>query len=84
MVTEYEQLLQKMLGEKRAVLEELRAKRKPDAKKVEAVLTDISFLQVELKRYGEGLSLFRSKGLPRVGRWGKPKAEGEGEEGTES
>jgi hypothetical protein len=28
-----------------------------------------------LERYQEGMALFRSKNLPKVGRWGKPETE---------
>ena len=34
-----------------------------------------AFLEVELRRYEQGMSLFRSKGLPKVGRWGKQESE---------
>ncbi|MDG6990806.1 MAG: hypothetical protein JRM99_05220 [Nitrososphaerota archaeon] len=79
MTTEYEQLLSQMVGEKRAKLAELTGKK--GAQKATAALTsDIRFLEVELQRYQQGLALFRTKGLPKVGRWGKPETEEKKEE----
>ena len=73
MVTEYEQLLSDMLKERRGKLESLKAAKGKNQKKIEAVLSEIGFVEVELERYQRGLTLFRSKGLPKVGRWGKPE-----------
>ncbi|HUI00321.1 MAG TPA: hypothetical protein VLU99_02835 [Nitrososphaerales archaeon] len=72
MVTEYEQLLAEMLKERRGKLEALKAKGKK--KDVDALMSEIGFVQAELERYQKGMTLFRTKNLPRVGRWGKPEA----------
>jgi hypothetical protein len=74
MATEYEELLKKLSEEKRAKAAELRGK-KGKGKELAAVESDLAFLQVELKRYEQGMSLFRSKVLPKVGRWGKQEIE---------
>ncbi|HUI86381.1 MAG TPA: hypothetical protein VLY21_04415 [Nitrososphaerales archaeon] len=74
MATEYEELLKRLLDENRAKAAELRGK-KGKAKELSAVESDIGFLEVELRRYEQGMSLFRTKGLPKVGRWGKQEAE---------
>ena len=79
MVTEYEQLLTGMLKERRDRLEALKAGKGKDKKKIEALVSEIGYVEVELERYQRGLSLFRSKGLPKVGRWGKPETGGHGE-----
>lgn len=79
MTTEYEQLLSGMVEEKKAKAAELRGKRGKE-KELAGVISDIRFLEVELQRYQQGMSLFRSKDLPKVGRWGKPEAEGHKEE----
>lgn len=75
MTTEYEQLLSQMVNEKNAKLVELRG-RKGKAKEIAALMSDIRFLEVELQRYQQGMALFRTKALPKVGRWGKPETEG--------
>ena len=74
MTTEYEQLLSQMVGEKKAKLAEL-AGRKGKAKEVAALMSDVRFLEVELQRYQQGMALFRTKALPKVGRWGRPETE---------
>jgi len=79
MTTEYEQLLEKMVDEKKAKLTELTGK-KGKEKESAALLSDIRFLEVELQRYQQGMALFRTKTLPKVGRWGKPEAEERKEE----
>lgn len=79
MTTEYEQLLSQMVGEKKAKLAELSG-RKGTQKESDALMSDIRFLEVELQRYQQGMALFRTKALPRVGRWGKPEAEEKKEE----
>jgi len=81
MTTEYEDLLSKMVGDKRARLAELSGK-KGTEKESAALMTDIRFLEVELQRYQQGMALFRTKSLPKVGRWGKPEAEEKKEEET--
>jgi hypothetical protein len=79
MTTEYEQLLSKMVDEKKAKLAELTGK-KGKEKDTAALMSDIRFLEVELQRYQQGMALFRTKSLPKVGRWGKPEAEERKEE----
>jgi hypothetical protein len=72
LTTEYEQLLAKMVDEKRGRVTELRGK-KGGAKDLARAESDLRFLEVELQRYQQGMALFRSKGVPKVGRWGKPE-----------
>jgi len=79
MTTEYEQLLAAMVSEKKAKAAELTGK-KGKQKELAALASDIRFIEVELQRYQQGMSLFRSKGLPKVGRWGKPETEEKKEE----
>jgi hypothetical protein len=79
MTTEYEQLLAKMVDEKKAKLTELTGK-KGKEKEASVLMGDIRFLEVELQRYQQGMALFRSKALPKVGRWGKPETEEKKEE----
>jgi len=74
MTTEYEVLLTKMVGERKAKLTELTG-RKGKEKESAALMSDIRFLEVELQRYQQGMALFRTKSLPKVGRWGKPETE---------
>ncbi len=78
MVTEYEQLLGDMLKERKERLEALKAKGS-NKKKIDALLTEIGFVQGELDRYKRGLTLFRVKDLPKVGRWGKAETAPPGE-----
>ncbi|MDA4120246.1 MAG: hypothetical protein OK436_06630 [Thaumarchaeota archaeon] len=79
MTTEYEQLLSKMIDEKKAKLGDLTSK-KGKAKEVAALMSDIRFLEVELQRYQQGMALFRTKAVPKVGRWGKSDSEAREEE----
>lgn len=79
MTTEYEQLLAGMVSEKKAKIAELRGKKGKD-KELASLTSDVRFLEVELQRYQQGMALFRTKELPKVGRWGKPEAEGKKEE----
>ena len=79
MTTEYEQLLSGMINEKKTKVAELTGKQGKE-KEVAAIASDIRFLEVELQRYQQGMTLFRSKPLPKVGRWGKPETEEAGEE----
>ena len=74
MTTEYEQLLSGMVSQKKAKVTELTGKQGKD-KEVAALMSDIRFLEVELQRYQQGMTLFRTKSLPKVGRWGKPETE---------
>lgn len=74
MTTEYEQLLSKMIDEKKALVAELTGK-KGKEKQLASAQSDTRFLEVELGRYQQGMSLFRTKGPPKVGRWGKPETE---------
>jgi hypothetical protein len=79
LVTEYEQLLTQMVKERRERLEKLKAAKGKNQRKVDALLSEIGFVQGELERYQRGMTLFRSKGLPKVGRWGNPEASVPGE-----
>jgi hypothetical protein len=79
LVTEYEQLLTDMLKERRDKLEALKAGKGNSKKKIEALLSEIGYVEVELERYRRGMTLFRSKNLPKVGRWGKPETVQQGE-----
>jgi hypothetical protein len=63
-----------MISEKKAKVTELTGKQGKD-KEVTALMSDIRFLEVELQRYQQGMALFRTKSLPKVGRWGKPETE---------
>ncbi len=81
MVTEYEQLLQGMVDERRAKVEELKG-RKGKEKQLATLMSELKFVEVEMNRYRQGMSLFRSKGVPKVGRWGKPETEEHKEEPT--
>ncbi len=75
MTTEYEQLLSRMINEKKGKLADQTGK-KGKAKEVAALMSDIRFLEVELQRYQQGMALFRTKAVPKVGRWGKPETQG--------
>jgi len=79
MTTEYEQMISKMVDEKKAKLTELAGK-KGKEKDSAALMSDIRFLEVELQRYQQGMALFRTKSLPKVGRWGRPETEEKKEE----
>ena len=79
MTTEYEQLLSGMVNEKKAKLAELTG-RKGREKEAAALASDIRFIEVELQRDQQGMGLFRTKTLPKVGRWGKPETEEHSEE----
>jgi len=69
----------KMVDEKKAKLDELSGK-KGKQKESAALMADLRFLEVELQRYQQGMALFRTKSVPKVGRWGMPEAEGKREE----
>ncbi len=76
MTTEYEEMLRKLINERKARLAELE-NRKGSKKDISNLMSDVRFLEVELQRYEQSMSLFRTKGVPKVGRWGKPEpAEG--------
>ena len=79
MTTEYEQFISKMVEEKKAKLAELTGKKGAE-KAAASLMADVRFLEVELQRYQQGMALFRTKGLPRVGRWGAPETEERKEE----
>jgi len=79
MTTEYEQLLSKMVSDRKAKLAEVTGKRGKE-KDTAALMSDIRFLEVELQRYQQGMALFRSKDLPKVGRWGKQETQEKKEE----
>ncbi|MDV3293110.1 MAG: hypothetical protein LYZ70_02460 [Nitrososphaerales archaeon] len=70
MTTEYEQLLAGMVEQRKAKLAELKGRRGKE-KELASLTSDVRFLEVELQRYQQGMTLFRSKSLPKVGRWGK-------------
>jgi hypothetical protein len=72
LTTEYEDLLTKLIDERKAKLEEL-GSRKGNKKDISNLMSDVRFLEVELQRYQQSMSLFRTKGVPKVGRWGKPE-----------
>lgn len=74
MTTEYEQLLGRLLEEKRAKLATMTLG-KDGQKKLDGVLSDIRYIELEIDHYQRGLTLFRSKSVPKVGRWGKPESE---------
>lgn len=74
MTTEYEQLLAGMVDEKRVKITQLRGK-KGKEKELASLSSDVRFLETELQRYQQGMALFRTKELPKVGRWGKPETE---------
>ncbi len=63
-----------MVAEKRAKVAELSGKRGKE-KALMALASDIRFLEVEFQRYQQGMALFRTKNIPKVGRWGKSETE---------
>jgi len=79
MTTEYEQLLSRMVSERKAKLAEVTGK-KGKEKESAALMSDVRFLEIELQRYQQGMALFRTKNIPKVGRWGKEEMEGKKEE----
>ena len=79
MTTEYEQLLSAMITEKKAKMAELKG-RPGKEKRMAGLQSDIRFLEVEIERYQQGMALFRSKNIPKVGRWGRPETEEHKEE----
>ncbi|MDA4125243.1 MAG: hypothetical protein OK438_07350 [Thaumarchaeota archaeon] len=79
MTTEYERLLSSMVLERKAKLAGLTGK-KGKAKELAAMVSDIRSIEVELQRYQQGMAIFRTKNLPKVGRWGKAEAEEKKEE----
>ena len=74
MSTEYEQLLGKLLEEKRTKLAAIGSD-KGKKKQAEDLRSEIRYIELELEHYSHGLKLFRSKGVPKVGRWGRPEEE---------
>jgi hypothetical protein len=79
LTTEYEQLLAGMVDEKKAKIPQLTGK-KGKEKELTSLASDVRFLETELQRYQQGMALFRTKQLPKVGRWGRPEAEEKKEE----
>ena len=79
MTTEYAQLLLQMVNDRKAKLAEVTGK-KGREKESATLMSDIRFLEVELQRYQQGMALFRTKTVPKVGRWGKEEAEEKKEE----
>jgi len=63
-----------MVTERKAKLAEVTG-RKGKEKESAALMSDIRFLEVELQRYQQGMALFRTKTIPKVGRWGKEETE---------
>lgn len=72
LTSEYEQLLKRLIDEKKARIAEVSSKPRSE-KKVATLLSDVNFLEVELQRYQQSLAIFRTKGVPKVGRWGVPE-----------
>jgi len=72
LATEYEDLLSQMIADRRSRLEVLNKSGGKD-KAAEDLRSEIRFIEVELERYQKGLALFRTKSVPKVGRWGKPE-----------
>jgi len=70
MATEYENLLKKLIEERQARLADLKVRRGRE-KDIGKLTSEINFIEVELQRYQQSMSLFRTKGVPKVGRWGK-------------
>jgi len=70
--TEYEQLLAQLLDERRAKLAKLGSD-KGRQKQIEDVQAEIRYIELEIEHYQKALALFRSKDVPKVGRWGKPE-----------
>jgi hypothetical protein len=81
LTTEYEQLLGRLLEEKRARLAVM-SQRKEEQRKIDEVLSEIRYIELEIEHYQRGLALFRSKSVPKVGRWGKPESEEHSEPAT--
>ena len=74
MSTEYEQLLGKLIEEKRALLASL-SSQKDKQEQMDNVRSEIRYIELELEHYSQGMRLFRTKEVPKVGRWGKPEEE---------
>jgi hypothetical protein len=72
--TEYEQLLGRLIEEKKTRLEQLRSQ-KGKEKQIEEAFADIRYIEAEIEHYQRSLKLFRTKGVPKVGRWGRPEKE---------
>ena len=73
MTTEYELLLGRLIEEKKAKLETLRER--GTQKEAQGVVSEIEYIELEMRRYSESLALFRTKPIPKVGRWGKPETD---------
>ncbi len=74
MSSEYEQLLGKMLEERKTKLAQL-SSQKGKAKKADELRSEIRYIEVELAHYQNALKLFRSHSTTKVGRWGRPEVE---------
>jgi len=59
-----------MLNKRKERLQELKAARGKNEKKISTLVSEINFMEVELGRYQRAMTLFRAKGIPKVGRWG--------------
>jgi hypothetical protein len=77
MTTEYERLLNDLIEEKKAKLSKVRSS-EGSKKQVDDLLSEISYIELQLDHYAKGLKLFRSKSVPKVGRWGRAEAEEHG------
>ena len=77
MSTEYEQLLAQLLDERRAKLAKLSSE-KGRQKQIDDVSAEIRYIELEIEHYQRGLALFRSKDVPKVGRWGRPERDEHG------
>jgi hypothetical protein len=74
LTTEYEQLLGRILEERKVKLAKLKSEN-AGQKKEDEVLSDMRYVELEIEHYQNSLRLFRSKSVPKVGRWGKPESE---------
>jgi hypothetical protein len=72
--SEYEQLLGRMLEERKVKLSAL-SSQKGKEKKADELRAEIRYIELELEHYGNALKLFRSRSTVKVGRWGKPEPE---------
>jgi HPt (histidine-containing phosphotransfer) domain-containing protein len=75
LTSEYEELLRRLIDQREAQLNELSSKRGSN-QKLQILKSEINFLKGELQRYQQALAIFRTKGVPKVGRWGRPEVEG--------
>lgn len=74
MSTEYEQLLAKLLEERKTELSKLDSV-KGKEKQADELRAEMRYIEFEIEHYQKGLALFRSKSNTKVGRWGRPEKE---------